>query len=60
MTIDEHKADIWRSVHGLIVETMTNNLAQTRHANEQLLAANSKLAAELAELKARSQNAAPA
>jgi hypothetical protein len=51
MTIEEHKADIWRGIHGLAVETLINNLAQARYSNEQLFAANSNLTKENAALK---------
>ncbi|HEX2656119.1 MAG TPA: hypothetical protein VHN11_21055 [Xanthobacteraceae bacterium] len=51
MSIEEHRADIWRSIHGLTVETLVNNLAQARTVNEQLNAQNAKQAAEIAALK---------
>ncbi len=52
MSIDEHKSDIWRGIHGLAIDSLVNAAAQARFASEQLQAANAKLTAENAALKA--------
>ncbi len=51
MSIEEHKADLWRGIHGLAVDSLVNAAAQARFASEQLQAANAKLTAEIAALK---------